>query len=291
MGGVGDGAAATSCCPRTARATSTTSTARCVEGKPLKIRLPRRTLATSTRKRRTRRRPRRRPRCYARGRAAVHRRHHRRAGRPDDDGAGRSRDAARDAGAEGARDRHPPDPRDAASQRERHHRSHQGELPEPDRVPRRVARSTAARFSTGTAPRRCSATATCCSCRRARASRAAPGRVHRDRGHREADGLVRERGSRKPAGAASGAPEDDILEVMRAQEAEATRKARPIGRRGAGRALPRGRRGLHPEPGRIHVAAAAPAEDRLRPRGADHRPAARGRDPRPVRTARGAARS
>jgi DNA segregation ATPase FtsK/SpoIIIE, S-DNA-T family len=61
--------------------------------------------------------------------AALHRGHHRRAGGPDDDGAGRGREAAGAAGAEGARHRHPPDPGDAASLGERDHRADQGQLP------------------------------------------------------------------------------------------------------------------------------------------------------------------
>ena len=64
---------------------------------------------------------------------------------------------------EGARRRHPPDPRDAASVGRRDHRPHQGELPVAHRVPRRRRRSTRARSSTRTVPRRCSAPATCCS--------------------------------------------------------------------------------------------------------------------------------
>ena len=97
---------------------------------------------------------------------------HRRDGRPDDDGAGRGGDADRDARAEGARDRHPPDPRDAAAERERDHGSHQGELPEPNRVPRREPGGQPHDHRRRAAPRCCSATATCCSSRRARASRA-----------------------------------------------------------------------------------------------------------------------
>ena len=93
--------------------------------------------------------------------------------------------------AEGARDRHPSHPRDAAAERERHHGPDQGELPEPHRVPRRVAgrqphdhrrrgRRDAARqrrhavHSAGQV-----------------GAGAAPGRVSLERGHRAADELVR----------------------------------------------------------------------------------------------------
>ena len=50
--------------------------------------------------------------------------------------------------------------------------------------------------------------------------------------------------------------------------------------RGARHALPAGRRSLHPEPGRLDVAAAAATGCRLRPRRADHRSAARRGHPR-----------
>ena len=97
--------------------------------------------------------------------AAVHRRRHRRARRPDDDRRQEGRGADRAAGAEGARVGHPPDPRDAAAVGGRHHRPHQGEHPDAHRVPGVGARSTRARSSTRSAPSRCSATATCCTCR------------------------------------------------------------------------------------------------------------------------------
>ena len=112
---------------------------------------------------------------------------HRRDGRPDDDGAGRGGDADRDARAEGARDRHPPHSRDAASERERHHGPDQGELPEPHRVPRRVAGRQPHDHRRHRAPKRCSATATCCSFRRARSEPARlQGAYHLERGHRAA---------------------------------------------------------------------------------------------------------
>ena len=196
----------------------------------------------------------------------------------------RGRDAARAAGAEGARDRHPPDPRDPAPVGERHHRPHQGQLPEPDRVPGGVARWTAAPSSTRTAPRRCSATATCCSCRPGRASRC--GSRARTSRTEETEKLMEwyaaRREARRAALQTAERTEADILEVIRAQEAEGEGGAGTTRRRRARRALPRGGRGLHPEPGRLHVAAAAPAADRLRAGGAHHRPAPRGGDSRPA---------
>ena len=56
--------------------------------------------------------------------------------------------------------------------------------------------------------------------------------------------------------------------------------------RGARQALPRGGRGVHPEPGGLDVAAAAPAEGGLRARGAADRPAAGGGGARARRTGR-----
>ena len=72
------------------------------------------------------------------------------------------------AGADGARRRHPPDPRDAAAVGRRHHRPDQGQHAVPHLVPRLVEDRLA------DDPRRqrrrasCSARATCCSCRRRR---------------------------------------------------------------------------------------------------------------------------
>ena len=54
---------------------------------------------------------------------AAHRRHHRRARRPDDDRRARDRGVDHAPGAEGARRRHPSDPRDAAAVGRRHHRA------------------------------------------------------------------------------------------------------------------------------------------------------------------------
>ena len=90
-------------------------------------------------------------------RAAAHRRRDRRARRPDDGGRQEDRGADRAPRAEGARRRHPPDPRDAAAVGRRDHRPHQGQHPDAHRVPGRRARSTRARSSTRWAPRRCSA--------------------------------------------------------------------------------------------------------------------------------------
>ncbi len=65
---------------------------------------------------------------------AVHRHHHRRAGRPDDARGQERRGPDRPARPEGARHRHPHGPRHAASVGQRRDRPDQGELPEPDRV-------------------------------------------------------------------------------------------------------------------------------------------------------------
>ena len=75
--------------------------------------------------------------------AALCRRHHRRARRPDDGREQGSRGVDRAAGADGTRGRHPFDPGHAASVGRRHHRAHQGQPAGPARVPRRVARRLA----------------------------------------------------------------------------------------------------------------------------------------------------
>jgi S-DNA-T family DNA segregation ATPase FtsK/SpoIIIE len=67
--------------------------------------------------------------------AALHRRHHRRARRHDDDRRQEGRGADRPARAEGARLRHPPDPRHAAAVGRRDHRPHQGQHPDAHRLP------------------------------------------------------------------------------------------------------------------------------------------------------------
>ena len=67
--------------------------------------------------------------------AALHRRHHRRDGRPD---AGRRQGDRGDRaapGADGARRRHPCRDGDAAAVGRRHHRHHQGQLPDPHLLP------------------------------------------------------------------------------------------------------------------------------------------------------------
>ena len=70
--------------------------------------------------------------------AALHRRRHRRARRPDDGREQRGRGIDRAAGADGARGRHPPDPRDAAAVGRRHHRPDQGQPAVAHLVPRVV---------------------------------------------------------------------------------------------------------------------------------------------------------
>ena len=67
--------------------------------------------------------------------AALHRRHRRRDGRPDD--GRRQGDRGRDPAPrpDGARRRHPRDPGDAAPVGGRHHRHDQGELPDPHLLP------------------------------------------------------------------------------------------------------------------------------------------------------------
>ena len=109
----------------------------------------------------------------AAGAAALHRRRHRRAGRPDDGRRQEDRGADRPPGAEGARLRHPPDPGDAAAERRRHHRPDQGQHPDPALVPGVEQDRLAAPSSTRWAPRRCSAWATCSTCPRAAACRSA----------------------------------------------------------------------------------------------------------------------
>ena len=77
----------------------------------------------------------------------------------------RGRDLRGAAGAEGARRRHPPDAGDAAAVGRRDHRPHQGQLPHPHQLHAPHASPTRAPSSARWAPRRCSARATCCSCR------------------------------------------------------------------------------------------------------------------------------
>ena len=133
--------------------------------------------------------------------------------------------------AEGARHRNPPDPRDAAAERERHHGPDQGELPEPDRVPRRVAdRQPHDHRRRG---RRDAARQRRHAVHPAGEERAgaAAGRVSLERRDRAADGLVRgaARSPRARRCATQGLvleaemspDEPDILETVRTREAEA----------------------------------------------------------------------
>ena len=69
---------------------------------------------------------------------AVHRRHRRRDGRPDDGGGQGDRGLHPAPRADGPRLGHPPDHGDAAAVRRRDHRHHQGELPDPHLVPGHV---------------------------------------------------------------------------------------------------------------------------------------------------------
>ena len=75
----------------------------------------------------------------ARARAhALHRRRRRRDGRPDDGLRQGDRRRGAASGADGARGRHPSDRGDAAPVGRRHHRHHQGELPDPHQLPGHV---------------------------------------------------------------------------------------------------------------------------------------------------------
>jgi S-DNA-T family DNA segregation ATPase FtsK/SpoIIIE len=67
--------------------------------------------------------------------AAPHRRHHRRAGRPDDGGGQEDRGTDRTPGPEGPGRRHPPHPGHPAPQRGRDHRPDQGQHPDPHGLP------------------------------------------------------------------------------------------------------------------------------------------------------------
>jgi S-DNA-T family DNA segregation ATPase FtsK/SpoIIIE len=70
--------------------------------------------------------------------AALHRRHRRRNGRPDDGRRQGHRSRGPAPGADGARRRHPYHHGDAAPVGRRHHRHHQGELPDPHLLPGHV---------------------------------------------------------------------------------------------------------------------------------------------------------
>jgi DNA translocase FtsK/SpoIIIE-like protein len=217
-------------------------------------------------------------------------RHHRRARGPHDDGAGGGRDPAGDARAEGARDRHPPDPRHAAPERERHHGPHQGELPEPDRVPRRVADRQPhdhRRHGCRVAPRQWRHAVHPTGEVRAVAL---AGGVHLERGHgashrvvsgaaRSAAGGARGAGSRRRGAGIVGAGHSGGGACARSARGGVRR---PRGRRrcGAGQAVPRSGGGGDPAPAGLDVAPAAPPQGGLRPRGTDHRPASQRGRPR-----------
>ncbi len=131
--------------------------------------------------------------------AALHRDHHRRARRPDARRAGQSRNADLPPRATRARDRHPPDRRDAAAVGRRDHRHHQSEHPLAHRVrgvvasrfahdPRHGRRGTSAR------PRRHALSPD----RRAEARAFARRADHRRRGQSARRVLVRASAARQP---------------------------------------------------------------------------------------------
>ena len=93
--------------------------------------------------------------------AALHRRHRRRDGRPDDGRRQGHRGRHPAPGPDGARRRHPPHHRDAAPVGRRDHRHHQGELPDPHLLPGHLQDRFAAPSSARRAPSSCSARATC----------------------------------------------------------------------------------------------------------------------------------
>ena len=93
--------------------------------------------------------------------AAADRGRRRRDGRPDDGRRQGDRGRGPAPGADGARGRHPPDHGDAAAVGRRHHRHHQGQLPDPHQLPGHLARSTAAPSWASRAPSSCWARATC----------------------------------------------------------------------------------------------------------------------------------
>ena len=97
-----------------------------------------------------------------------------------------------------------------------------------------------------------------------------------DESERVMEWYVARRAARRAAQQSLEGQEADILEVVRALEGEGEAGAET--EEGAGYAVPRGGRGMHPEPGRVHLAPSAAATDRLRTSRADHRPAALRRD-------------
>ena len=158
----------------------------------------------------------------------------------DDDGAGRGRAAARASRAEGARDRHPPAPRDAAAERQRHHGVDQGELPEPHRVPGGLAggqpndhRRHGRRVAAG--QRRHALHSA-----REVGGSASSGGVYFLGGHRRVDGLVRGQEGRTPPRAGIRGAHHRRAGVTRAghsrgdAQARSDRLRRPRRRRGCG---------------------------------------------------------
>ena len=194
----------------------------------------------------------------------LHRGGDRRARRPDDGGRQEGRGADRAPGAEGARRRHPSDPRHAAPVGGRHHRPDQGQHPDAHRVPGRRARSTRAPSSTRWARRRCSGRATCSTCRRA------PGYPQRVHGAFVADHEVHKVVEYLKQ---QGEPEyvEGMLEARRGRR----RRRAAAQRRGRRR---RGRPALRPGGGdraadapAVDLAGAAPPAHRLQPRRAPDR--------------------
>ncbi len=169
-------------------------------------------------------------------------------------------------------------PRDAASERERDHGLDQGELPEPDRVPRRLA---------GGQPHDHRRRGRRSVVRQRRhvvhsagevGAGALAGRVHRQRGHRAAHALVRRpqdgeargaRGQGARAGGGHGARHSGD------RSPEGSGRVRPLAARRrrsrrSRQALPRRGRGGDPASVRLDVAAPAAAQGGVRPRGAYH---------------------
>ena len=140
--------------------------------------------------------------------AALHRRGHRRDGRPDDGRRQGDRGRRAAPGADGARRRHPCHHGHPAPLGRRHHRHHQGQLPDPHLLPGHLARSTAAPSWASRAPSSCWARATCSTWPAAAASPACTAPSSRDeRGRgvvrlpaRPGRAALRRRGHRRPDG-------------------------------------------------------------------------------------------
>ena len=107
-------------------------------------------------------------RGFGRAAAALHRHHHRRAGRSDDAGLQQRGRIHHAPGADGARRRHPPGAGNATAFGGCHHWTDQGQLPCPRSPSGSRPKSTRAPFSTPTAPKPCWEAATCSICLRAR---------------------------------------------------------------------------------------------------------------------------